>query len=81
MYRTLTRVIMRGMGRVSRRQSLAMLGSPSQQSHLGGDRSQRLILCRPVRVELCQGVGPLPQCTAAGSEQRLVPLCTSSLPQ
>jgi hypothetical protein len=72
MYHTLTRVIMRGMGRVSRRQSLAMLGR---------DRSQRLILRRPVRVELHQGVGPLPQCTAAGSEQRLVPLCTGSLPQ
>jgi hypothetical protein len=69
MYYVLTRVIMRGMGRVSRRQSLAMLGS------------WRLISRRPVRVELHQGVGPLPQCTAAGSGQRLVPLCTGSLPR
>jgi hypothetical protein len=39
-------------------------------------RSQRLVLHRLVKVKLCQGVGPPPWCTAAGSEQRLVPLCT-----
>jgi hypothetical protein len=64
---------------MGRRQSLAMIRSPSQQSQPGEDRSQRLILPRPVRVKLCQGVGPLPWCTTAGSEQGLAPSCTSSL--
>jgi hypothetical protein len=63
----------------SKRQSPATLRSLGQQSRPGEDRSQRLILHRPVRVKLRQGVGPLPRCTAAGSEQRLVPLCTSSI--
>jgi hypothetical protein len=41
-----------------------------------GGQEPKLILHRPVRVKLCQGVGHPPQCTTAGSEQRLVPLCT-----
>jgi hypothetical protein len=51
-----------------------MLRSLGRQSRPGEDRSQRLVLHRPVKVKLRQGVGPPPQCTAAGSEQRLAPL-------
>jgi hypothetical protein len=59
---------------VSKRQSLATLRSPGQQSQPGEDRSQRLILHRLVKVKLHQGVGPPPWCTAAGGGQRLAPL-------
>jgi hypothetical protein len=62
-----------GGGYNSKRQSLATLRSLGQQSRPGEDRSWRLILHRPVKVKLCQGVGPPPRCTAAGSEQRLGP--------
>jgi hypothetical protein len=49
MYRTLREVVRGGGGGYkSKRQSLATL------------RSQRLVLHRPVKVKLCQGVGPPP---------------------
>jgi hypothetical protein len=47
-----------GGGYKSRRQSPATLRSLSQQSQPGEDGSQRLVLHRPVRVKLRQGVGP-----------------------
>jgi hypothetical protein len=73
MYRALWEVIIGGGGGYnSKRQSLATLRSLGQRSWPGEDRSQRLILHRAVKVKLCQGVGPPPQCTAAGSDQRLV---------
>jgi hypothetical protein len=62
---------------ISKRQSLAMLRSPSQCSWLGEDRSHGLILHRLVKVKLHQGVSPPPWCTTAGDGQRLVPLYTS----
>jgi hypothetical protein len=82
MYCALREVVIGGGGGYnSKRQSLATLRSLGRQSQPGEDRSQRLVSHRQVKVKLCQGVGPLPQCTAAGSEQRLAPLCTGSLPR
>jgi hypothetical protein len=69
MNHTLHKVIGGLGGYVSKRQSLAMLRSPGQSSQPEKDRSQGLIVHRPVKVKLPQGVGPLPQCTAAGSGQ------------
>jgi hypothetical protein len=77
----LIEVVREGSGcEISKRQSLAMLRSPGQQNWLGEDRSHRLISHRPVKVELCQGVGLLPQCTTTGGGQGLAPLYTGSLP-
>jgi hypothetical protein len=82
MYRALREVV-RGEegGNKGTRQSLATLRSLGRQSRPGEDRSQRLVLHRPVKVKLRQGVSLPPWCTAAGSEQRLVPPCTGSLPR
>jgi hypothetical protein len=46
------------MGRVSRRQSLATLGSPGQQSRPGEDRSQRLIYADLLGLSYTRGLAP-----------------------
>jgi hypothetical protein len=43
-----------------------MLRDPGQLCWPEKDRSQRLIVCRPVKVKLCQGVGPC--CSALQQE-------------
>jgi hypothetical protein len=80
MYCALMKVIMKGEVRDEQETKPRKAKEPWLTSWLGEDRRHRLILHRLVKVKLHQGVGPLPQCTAAGSEQRLAPLCTSSLP-
>jgi hypothetical protein len=67
MYHTLARVIMRRDGEGKQEAKPCNTREP-KPTKSGEDRSQRLILHRPVRVKLHQGVGPLPWCTAAGSE-------------
>jgi hypothetical protein len=58
MYRARTIVIMRGMGRVSRRQSLAMLGSPSQQSQLGGTGARGSFYADLLGSSYARGLAP-----------------------
>jgi hypothetical protein len=78
MYCTLMKVIMRGEGRGEQETKPRNTKEPWPTKSARGGQELEAHFTQTVKVKLCQRVGPLPQCTAAGSEQRLAPLCTSS---